>query len=86
MAMLLSPQSLACCISTHCNAVVLIFRMAGEATGRSTGAAQADTVVLFDSDWNPHNDLQAMARAHRLGQKRAVMIYRFTPARLPWDP
>ena len=33
-------------------------------------------VVIYDSDWNPHNDLQALARAHRLGQQKAVMIYR----------
>ena len=36
----------------------------------------ADTVILFDSDWNPQADLQAMARAHRIGQKNPVMIYR----------
>ena len=33
-------------------------------------------VIIYDSDWNPHNDLQALARAHRLGQERVVMIYR----------
>jgi chromodomain-helicase-DNA-binding protein 1 len=33
-------------------------------------------VITFDSDWNPHNDLQAFARAHRIGQKNKVMIYR----------
>lgn len=37
----------------------------------------ADTVVIFDSDWNPQNDLQAMARAHRIGQKSHVNVYRF---------
>ena len=35
--------------------------------------ATADTVVIFDSDWNPQNDLQAQARAHRIGQKKQVM-------------
>ena len=30
--------------------------------------ATADTVIIFDSDWNPQNDLQAQARAHRIGQ------------------
>ena len=34
--------------------------------------ASADTVVIFDSDWNPQNDLQAQARAHRIGQKKQV--------------
>ena len=36
----------------------------------------ADTVVLFDSDWNPQMDLQAMDRAHRIGQKNPVNVYR----------
>lgn len=36
----------------------------------------ADTVILFDSDWNPQNDLQAEARAHRIGQTKCVNIYR----------
>lgn len=36
----------------------------------------ADTVIIFDSDWNPQNDLQAEARAHRIGQTKAVNIYR----------
>jgi hypothetical protein len=33
--------------------------------------------VLLQSDWNPQNDLQAMARAHRIGQKSHVSVYRF---------
>lgn len=37
----------------------------------------ADTVIIYDSDWNPHNDIQAFSRAHRIGQKNKVMIYRF---------
>ncbi|GEQ69589.1 hypothetical protein JCM33374_g3261 [Metschnikowia sp. JCM 33374] len=37
----------------------------------------ADTVIIFDSDWNPQADLQAMARAHRIGQTRHVSVYRF---------
>jgi hypothetical protein len=36
----------------------------------------ADTVILYDSDWNPQVDLQAMDRAHRIGQKNTVMVYR----------
>jgi len=39
--------------------------------------ATADTVVIYDSDWNPHNDIQAFSRAHRIGQANRVMIYRF---------
>ena len=36
----------------------------------------ADTVVLYDSDWNPHNDLQAFSRVHRIGQTRKVLVFR----------
>jgi hypothetical protein len=41
----------------------------------------ADVIVIFDSDWNPQNDLQAMARAHRIGQTRAVRVYRLLTAK-----
>lgn len=46
--------------------------------GETAGAEirTADTVIIFDSDWNPQNDLQAMARAHRIGQKSHVSVYR----------
>jgi len=37
----------------------------------------ADVVVLFDSDWNPQADLQAMDRAHRIGQTKQVYVFRF---------
>ncbi|KAM6301548.1 LOW QUALITY PROTEIN: chromodomain-helicase-DNA-binding protein 2-like [Podargus strigoides] len=46
------------------------------AGGLGINLASADTVVIFDSDWNPQNDLQAQARAHRIGQKKQVNIYR----------
>jgi SNF2 family DNA or RNA helicase len=36
----------------------------------------ADTVIIFDSDWNPQNDLQAQARCHRIGQTKSVKVYR----------
>lgn len=35
---------------------------------------------LFDSDWNPQPDLQAMARVHRIGQKKTVHVYRLVSA------
>ena len=47
------------------------------AGGLGINLASADTVIIFDSDWNPQNDLQAMARAHRIGQKNQVNIYRY---------
>lgn len=40
----------------------------------------ADTVIIFDSDWNPQNDLQAQARCHRIGQKKMVKVYRLITA------
>ena len=36
----------------------------------------ADTCIIYDSDWNPQNDLQAQARCHRIGQSKEVKIYR----------
>jgi TATA-binding protein-associated factor len=36
----------------------------------------ADTVIFMEHDWNPMKDLQAMDRAHRIGQKRVVNVYR----------
>ena len=36
----------------------------------------ADTVIIFDSDWNPHQDLQAQDRCHRIGQTRPVIVFR----------
>jgi SWI/SNF-related matrix-associated actin-dependent regulator of chromatin subfamily A member 5 len=47
------------------------------AGGLGINLATADTVILFDSDWNPQNDLQAQARAHRIGQTNPVTVYRF---------
>ncbi|CAA7032933.1 unnamed protein product [Microthlaspi erraticum] len=52
------------------------FLLSTRAGGLGINLATADTVIIYDSDWNPHADLQAMARAHRLGQTNKVMIYR----------
>jgi len=52
------------------------FLLSTRAGGLGINLATADTVIIFDSDWNPQNDLQAQARAHRIGQKNQVMIYR----------
>ncbi|KAF1751258.1 hypothetical protein GCK72_017812 [Caenorhabditis remanei] len=54
-----------------------IFLLSTRAGGLGINLATADTVIIYDSDWNPHNDIQAFSRAHRLGQKHKVMIYRF---------
>jgi chromodomain-helicase-DNA-binding protein 1 len=52
------------------------FLLSTRAGGLGINLETADTVIIFDSDYNPQNDLQAMARAHRLGQKNHVNIYR----------
>ncbi|XP_047326657.1 CHD3-type chromatin-remodeling factor PICKLE-like [Impatiens glandulifera] len=52
------------------------FLLSTRAGGVGINLATADTVIIYDSDWNPHADLQAMARAHRLGQTNKVLILR----------
>lgn len=54
-----------------------VFLLSTRAGGQGINLAAADTVILFDSDWNPQQDLQAMDRAHRIGQTRPVIVYRF---------
>lgn len=54
-----------------------VFLLSTRAGGLGINLATADTVIIFDSDWNPHNDIQAFSRAHRIGQANKVMIYRF---------
>uniref|UniRef100_A0A8C2KK79 Chromodomain helicase DNA binding protein 4a n=1 Tax=Cyprinus carpio TaxID=7962 RepID=A0A8C2KK79_CYPCA len=54
-----------------------VFLLSTRAGGLGINLATADTVVIYDSDWNPHNDIQAFSRAHRIGQNKKVMIYRF---------
>uniref|UniRef100_A0A4W4DY94 DNA helicase n=1 Tax=Electrophorus electricus TaxID=8005 RepID=A0A4W4DY94_ELEEL len=58
-------------------AVQFCFLLSTRAGGLGINLATADTVIIFDSDWNPHNDIQAFSRAHRIGQANKVMIYRF---------
>ena len=52
------------------------FLLSTRAGGLGINLETADTVIIYDSDWNPQNDMQAMARAHRIGQTRIVNIYR----------
>merc|ERR1712228_265693 len=57
------------------------FLLSTRAGGLGIYLATADTVIIFDSDWNPQNDLQAQARAHRIGQKGQVNVYRFVTSK-----
>lgn len=54
-----------------------VFLLTTRAGGLGINLVTADTVILYDSDWNPQADLQAMDRAHRIGQKKQVHVYRF---------
>ncbi|RHY40775.1 hypothetical protein DYB30_005961 [Aphanomyces astaci] len=53
-----------------------IFLLSTRAGGLGLNLATADTVVIFDSDWNPAMDAQAQDRAHRIGQKNEVRVFR----------
>ncbi|KAL3881052.1 hypothetical protein ACJMK2_033250 [Sinanodonta woodiana] len=54
-----------------------IFMLSTRAGGLGINLATADIVIIYDSDWNPQVDLQAMDRAHRIGQKKQVNVFRF---------
>lgn len=53
-----------------------VFLLSTRAGGLGLNLQAADTVVIFDSDWNPHQDLQAQDRAHRIGQRNEVRVLR----------
>ncbi|KAI3377029.1 hypothetical protein L3Q82_000245 [Scortum barcoo] len=53
-----------------------VFLLCTRAGGLGINLTAADTCIIFDSDWNPQNDLQAQARCHRIGQNKAVKVYR----------
>ncbi|XP_042909871.1 probable global transcription activator SNF2L2 [Parasteatoda tepidariorum] len=53
-----------------------IFLLSTRAGGLGLNLQAADTVIIFDSDWNPQQDLQAQDRAHRIGQKNEVRVLR----------
>ncbi|KAL4788039.1 SNF2 family N-terminal domain-containing protein [Aspergillus varians] len=58
------------------NSDYFCFLLSTRAGGLGLNLQTADTVIIFDSDWNPHQDLQAQDRAHRIGQKNEVRILR----------
>jgi len=53
-----------------------IFLMSTRSGSLGINLQTADTCILYDSDWNPQPDIQAMARVHRIGQKKIVHVYR----------
>jgi chromodomain-helicase-DNA-binding protein 4 len=55
---------------------VMCFLLSTRAGGLGINLATADTIIMYDADWNPHMDIQAYARAHRYGQTRKVMVYK----------
>jgi SWI/SNF-related matrix-associated actin-dependent regulator of chromatin subfamily A member 5 len=57
-----------------------VFLLSTRAGGLGVNLQTADTVIIFDSDWNPQMDLQAQDRAHRVGQTKQVRVFRFMTA------
>jgi SWI/SNF-related matrix-associated actin-dependent regulator of chromatin subfamily A member 5 len=55
---------------------IFIYILCTRAGGLGVNLQTADTCILYDSDWNPQWDLQAMARVHRIGQTKPVHVYR----------
>ncbi|EAY22905.1 F/Y-rich N-terminus family protein [Trichomonas vaginalis G3] len=62
------------------NSPIFVFLLCTHAGGLGINLTSADTVIIYDSDWNPQNDIQATARCHRIGQTKEVKVYRFITA------
>lgn len=57
-----------------------LFLLSTRAGGLGINLVAADTVIFYDQDWNPQMDLQAMDRAHRIGQTKPVLVFRLVSA------
>ncbi|KAF8420840.1 P-loop containing nucleoside triphosphate hydrolase protein [Tirmania nivea] len=57
------------------NSEIFAFLLSTRAGGVGINLATADTVIILDPDFNPHQDLQALSRAHRIGQKKKVLVF-----------
>ena len=64
----------------NANDDVFLFLLSTRAGGQGINLTAADTVIIYDSDWNPQMDIQAQDRCHRIGQTRNVVVYRFVVA------
>jgi SNF2 family DNA or RNA helicase len=60
----------------NANPKITCFLLSTRAANTGLNLTGADTVIFYDNDWNPANDEQAIARAHRNGQSRNVTVYR----------
>ncbi|KAG8529480.1 uncharacterized protein KY384_006117 [Bacidia gigantensis] len=54
------------------------FLLSTRAGGVGINLATADTVIILDPDFNPHQDIQALSRAHRIGQEKKVLVFQLT--------
>ncbi|KAF2458779.1 hypothetical protein BDY21DRAFT_378523 [Lineolata rhizophorae] len=59
------------------NSPLFAFLLSTRAGGVGINLATADTVIIMDPDFNPHQDIQALSRAHRIGQKKKVLCFQF---------
>ncbi|KAH0542039.1 hypothetical protein FGG08_003503 [Glutinoglossum americanum] len=57
------------------NSTIFAFLLSTRAGGVGINLATADTVIILDPDFNPHQDIQALSRAHRIGQKKKVLVF-----------
>ena len=60
------------------NSDLFAFLLSTRAGGVGINLATADTVIILDPDFNPHQDIQALSRAHRIGQKKKVLVFQLT--------
>ena len=67
-------------LTAHDDTFSLQFSCYIRAGGLGINLTAADTCIIYDSDWNPQQDLQAQDRCHRIGQTKPVMIYRLVTA------
>jgi chromodomain-helicase-DNA-binding protein 7 len=68
-------------IDRYNNSQTFVFLLCTKAGGLGINLASADTVIIYDSDWNRQNDVQATARCHRIGQTKDVKMYRLITAK-----